>query len=420
MLKSFKIKNFKSILDLTVDFSFAEGKAPNRYKELETLPFLEVGENRVVPTISIYGANASGKTNIIKALVALKDILDENILKRYDPNKLNAKYNSTSFELNFCINKANYTYLLEYDYSQIVKESLIKNDNFIFDIKLSKTDFNALSTEFYDTKKLREIFIVECGDTNQRQIKPFLSIIAKNYSGLNKYINEVFEYIINNLRVYPVNQFPVAMGIDLLVNSGDANNTEEAFAKIVKILRKLDIDITKMTYEKHTIEEYVHSDVDDFTELAKINDNLIANKIYSYHKDISGNDIKFNFNEESEGTRTLTGLLGVFLSALATGSTVFIDELEQSLHPLLLIEVIKLFKDKRYNKNNAQLIFTAHNTDILDDDLMRVSEIAIVKKSLEKGTTINRVVDFEGVRNVLNFRKQYLEGAFSGIPHPYI
>ena len=97
-----------------------------------------------------------------------------------------------------------------------------------------------------------------------------------------------------------------------------------------------------------------------------------------------------------------------------------IDELEKSLHPLILTEIIRLFKDKRYNTNNAHLIFTAHNSDILDEDLLRVSEIAIVKKTLEKGTTLCRVAEFGGVRNVSNFRKQYLQGSFSGIPHPYI
>jgi AAA15 family ATPase/GTPase len=87
---------------------------------------------------------------------------------------------------------------------------------------------------------------------------------------------------------------------------------------------------------------------------------------------------------------------------------------------LLLVELVKLFKDKRYNKANAQLIFTAHNTNIMDDELLRKSEIGIITKTLAKGSVLQRVSDFEGVRNVTNFRKQYLQGTFSGIPFPYI
>ena len=79
-----------------------------------------------------------------------------------------------------------------------------------------------------------------------------------------------------------------------------------------------------------------------------------------------------------------------------------------------------MFKSKRYNKNNAQLVFTAHNTDILDDEILRVSEIAFTSKKIETGTVIRKASSFDGVRNTDNFRKRYLNGEFSSIPFPYI
>jgi hypothetical protein len=85
-----------------------------------------------------------------------------------------------------------------------------------------------------------------------------------------------------------------------------------------------------------------------------------------------------------------------------------------------LAEIVRMFKDKRYNTSNAQLIFTAHNTDIMEQDMMRISEIGFVNRTMKNGTTFSRVSDFKGIRNVTNFRKQYLEGIFSGIPYPYI
>ena len=94
MLSYFKIRNFKSILDVTVDFSYAEGKAPNNYEQLNTIPFLEVDKkNRFVPCMAFYGANASGKSNIIEALYVLKLIIKKGINRKYRPNKLNNKYN---------------------------------------------------------------------------------------------------------------------------------------------------------------------------------------------------------------------------------------------------------------------------------------------------------------------------------------
>jgi AAA15 family ATPase/GTPase len=83
-----------------------------------------------------------------------------------------------------------------------------------------------------------------------------------------------------------------------------------------------------------------------------------------------------------------------------------------------------MFKDKRYNIKGAQLVFTTHNTDILDDAVLRVSEVAITRKTIQTGTLIRRIVEFKDdgldVRNVTNFRKQYLKGFYSGVPHPAI
>ena len=113
-------------------------------------------------------------------------------------------------------------------------------------------------------------------------------------------------------------------------------------------------------------------------------------------------------------------MLGIVLTALKKGNILVIDELGNSLHPFLIAEIVRMFKDKRHNTANAQLIFTTHTTDIMEQDMMRVSEIGIVNRTLKKGAVFKRVSDFVGMRNVTNFRKQYLDGTFSGIPHAYI
>jgi AAA15 family ATPase/GTPase len=99
-----------------------------------------------------------------------------------------------------------------------------------------------------------------------------------------------------------------------------------------------------------------------------------------------------------------------------------VDELECSLHPLLMREIVLLFKRRSYNPKGAQLIFTTHNTDILDDSILRLSEIILVRKTLANGTLVRRLVEArnegEDIRNVTNFRKQYLAGFYSGVPHP--
>ncbi len=425
MISAFKIKNFKSILNLNLDFKFDEGKAPNGYRELDTVLFLEPKKNnRYIPCLSIYGANASGKTNIIKALDVFKTIIMSRIDNLYLPNKINTKYETTLFELSFFLKNKEYTYALEYNKDTIITEQLKENHNTVFEITLKNQNFVKISEKGYTEQRLKEILNVECCDTNKNQKITFLNRLATNYSGLNKTISTIYNTIKEDIEIYPINMFPLSFGMEKLADSQDYNAINASFEKITSLLRKLDIDIERMQLDRNItklVPPVKQLNLPSQPDNISLRDDILSvDYIYSYHKDIDGNDVKFKFTEESEGTQIIAGLLGIFLSALDRGATLVIDELERSLHPLLLTEVIRLFKDKRYNTNNAQLIFTAHNTDILDADLLRVSEIAVVKKNIKEGTVLTRVSAFEGIRNVTNFRKQYLNGAFSGIPHPYI
>lgn len=425
MLTRFRVKNFRSIVDIDLDFKYDEGKAPNSYDQLDTILFLEPkGKAKYIPCLSIYGANASGKTNIIKALDTLRYIVLNNIERIYQPNKLNSKSNFTTFELSFYILKKEYTFKLEYDVERVLSETLMENNKVLYHIDSDVKNFNKISGKGYSTERLEQIYYVECCNENKQQKVLFLNRIANNYTGLNKLITSVFNFIKKDIEIYPVNQFPFSFGMDKLASTQDDKAINSAFEKITALLKKLDIDIDRMQLERNI--QKVDGDMREFAlpvnadNVSFRNNELSIDFIYSYHKDVNGNEIKFKFQEESDGTKVVAGILGVFLAALNSGTTLVIDELERSLHPLLLVEIVRLFKDKRYNKNNAQLVFTSHNTDILEADLLRVSEIGIVRKTLNEGTVLRRISSFDGVRNTLNFRKQYLNGAFSGIPYPYI
>ncbi len=428
MIKSFTIQNFKSILDLTIDFTYNEGKAPNGYKEMETLPFLELGKVknkyiRMVPCMALYGANAAGKSNIIKALYAMKKVIDEGIVNAYKPNKLNKKYDYTVFIVEICIDKKIYKYKLKYNNYAILEEILSVDNNIVYLIKKELLDVENITTETYNTKKINEIYQVECCNTDKLQQKTFLNIMYKNYAGLNKYVNNFVKYMHNNLYVLMHTEFPVGLGVQIFGQSCNIDR-QRAFNEIVDILKKFDFDITNIKLEEELVAENIKDGLNKQNisgELFVRNNKLYTNKIHSYHKDIDNNEVEFDFRrEESLGTNTLAGILGPILMALHTGSVLCIDELERSIHPLVLREIIKMFKSKRYNKNNAQLIFTAHNTDILDDEILRVSEIAFTSKKIEKGTIIRKASSFKDVRNTDNFRKRYLNGEFSSIPFPYI
>ena len=402
MLLSFKVNNYRSILDLIVPLTYAEKKAPNGYRQMELLPFMEEGDARTIPCLAIYGANASGKSNIVKAFASLVRIIkDRYNPNNISPNKLHPHDDITSFKLEFLKAGRRFLYILEVNREEIVTEKLVENSEIVFSITNRTTSFTALATEVYPSKKLETIFSVECLDQQRQFTTPFITVVGKNYAGLNDSLTIAYGFITNNLEVYSDNNFPFSFGLDRLANTNTEVDTQKAFEDIVTILRKLDIDITRMEYKKDTL-------------------GKMATEINSYHEDVLGNEVQFNFNEESLGTQRVACLLGIVLTALRRGNIFVIDELGNSLHPYLFAEIVRMFKDRRYNTSNAQLIFTTHNTDIMEQDMMRVSEIGIVNRTLKRGTVFKRISDFEGVRNVTNFRKQYLDGTFSGIPHSYI
>ena len=424
MLSYFTIHNFKSILNLKLDLRFAEKKAPNGYREMETLPFLQGKENqRFVPTIALYGANASGKSNIIQAFSAFKDILTKGLKPQsFNPNKLHAEFTSTSFALEFYLEEIAYVYYLEYDQRKILSEILTVNGNMLYAITPKGQQFIPIASEVYTTTKLKEVFHVECLDDKENQNKSFLTVLGQGFTGLSEAVSSAFVYISKRMDVYSTIRPSFSSCLDRLSNSANQRKLEEAFDRIVSILKKLDIDIARMEHSRdNLIDKNYFSNFIPITIPPRSNMPYeYSDTIHSYHIDSQGNEIEFDFEEESEGTKRLSCLIGMLLFALEQGNVVIIDELALSLHPLLTSELVKLFKDKRYNTKSAQLVFTTHNTDILDNDLLRISEIGIINKTLKSGSTIKRVSDFKGVRNVTNFRKQYLHGTYTGIPFPYI
>ncbi|MDT4763192.1 ATP-binding protein [Sphaerochaeta sp. PS] len=420
MLSYFSIHNFKSILDLKLDVSYAEKKAPNRYQDMEMLPFLQAKEKvRLVPVIALYGANASGKSNIIHAFSTFKQIIAKGLTAQsFNPNRLHSNYPSTSFELEFYLDETAYVYFLEYDKQQIQRERLTVEGKTLYAIETQTQAFGTIATKVYTTDKLNEVYTVECLDEEKNQKKPFLTVLGQGFTGLSEHVSAAFSYISRNIDVYTTNRPSFSSCLDMLSASKDQIKLKEAFNKIVFILKKLDIDIARMEHIRET-------NLGPRLAFSTTNSSLgtctkQSDTIHSYHLDMQGNEIEFDFNEESEGTKRLSSLIAMFLFALEQGSVVIIDELALSLHPLLTSELVKLFKDKRYNTKNSQIIFTTHNTDILDNDLLRISEICIINKTLKSGSTMKRVSDFKGVRNVTNFRKQYLHGTYTGIPFPYI
>lgn len=429
MLCYFFVRNFRSIVELRLDLAYGEGKAPNGYRSEEVIPFVDGGRGeRLVPCLALFGANASGKTNILKALLALKRLVTDGVAlsETYEPNLLHPELVGTTLGAGFQIRGESFEYRVVHSATEIMEETLLKNGRPLCSIRGLKMELAThLVSAAYSRERLSEILRVECSDGDGRQTKPFLHRLGLGYRGLHPDFKGAFEFFNERLR-YCSNQaqVPLPASVEILASTLDCDR-KAALCEITEVVRRMDVDIAGIDI---VVREMTANEVAHGAGLVSVDQRTGAKHAFQIsviHSDASGNPAVLDFlKHESAGTQRLAGLVGLILYTLRTGGVLVVDELECSLHPLLMCEIVAMFKRRRHNPKGAQLIVTTHNTDILDDSILRLSEIGLVKKTPANGTMLRRLVDAknegEDIRNVTNFRKQYLAGFYSGIPHPAV
>lgn len=418
MLLHFSIRNFRSIDELTLDLSFAEGKAPNCYDMMRECVFCEPKrfELRLVSCLALYGANASGKSNILKALSVLKGIATGETAnaktatvhfdQAYFPNYFLAEGRTTLLSLEFVAENQLYRYAIEYDGQGIVREELFEKSRPVYRISNGCLEMECHPPKSTGKRKHFVEFFKSAYPDNTRQDMrldcTFLSKLAKEYRCPGRSIERVFAYF-QKLEIHFTNIFPF---IPVLKRLAEKGNTSTAFAESVRFLQKLDTGIVRMQLDRQRpAKDFCHADTP------------LEDRVLVIRSDGHGREIALDLvRDESEGTKVVAGLVGMSLLVLKTGGVLVVDGLDKSMHSLVFREIVRLFKDREYNRHNSQLVFTAHNTDLLDADTLRVSEVGIVDKNQDGGTIVHRISDYRDMRNVLNFRKQYLQGSFQGLP----
>ena len=421
MIATFSIHNFRSIADMTLELSFSEARAPSGYRTSPEWVFCEPkARHRIVPCLALYGANASGKTTILKALATFRKMAVGHWEKAPCQNRLAAGDRTTRFSLEFITGNTVYCYTLACDDQGLTREELSANASLLYSVREGRLVWDGQGHGSWK-KQLQEICAVECMDAG-RQYCTLLSRLARNCPGLNRHVRTACDYL-QGLEIHPANTFSSGAVLDQLARTRDG---EHVLDETVRVLRKLDIDIVRMRPapvhdapgRSGVPSTGMGEDADQGVHDTRCPGPL--DTLCTVHRDALGRDVCLRFSEESEGTKVLAGLTATCLSVLKKGGVLVVDELDKSLHPFVLIEIVRLFKDREYNKRNAQLLFTTNCTDLLDADLLRVSEIGIVGKTLRKGSTIRRISDYSGMRTGMDFRRHYLHGAFHGVPNPYI
>jgi len=422
MIINFNIKNFGSIKEQQT-LSFEAEKT----NHLEDFYISKIGKRRLLKIALIYGANASGKTTILKALDFLRELALNPAEKKteklnFQPFLFDKKTptENTILSIEFIKNKIKYFYEVEFCHKAIVKENLkFFNPN-------KATIFNRitdLETQFTEIKFGGKIKVDKTSLKTLEANTLWNNTVLGGFLKTNieiKELKEVTDWFKDYLHrlVYPKSRLDTFI-ISLI------NKDKIKKENVLKILRKADLNISNILIEEK--EEDIPDGLLEFLEKSteipdeKLKELKSKKKITAVELEfehfVDKNKYSLSFELESQGTKRYFGFAGL-LNLLLTNSAAFpIDELEASLHPDLYLHFLLSFLA---NSKESQIIATTHNREILNDkDIIRDDAIWITDNIKNAATELYSFADFDSsvIRDTTNRLNAYKSGKLGGIPN---
>jgi uncharacterized protein len=412
MLLEFTVENYRSIKE-PVTLSAVAQKAPKRKSSAKTkrgvksdaeicpgFP-VEGWDMELLPVMAIFGANASGKSNVVQSLDYLLMLMGgkEPWRNTYAPFGLEEKSrcNPTKFDLHIFKDGLTYHYHLEIFGKKIHEEALdcssskTKRTRQLFRRKWSHdlSDyiwkngelFAGPHTQLEESVSENELFINLINRLKVKITEPFTEFIRNYLTGLTFMPTESVNRIFANLMR--------AAGDD------DAEDVIAIKKNIVSLLQKFDVGISDLEFRKQS--------------------NTKDPGIYAIHETKDGEKISWRFEEESLGTQSLFSFGCSIIVILIEGGLVMFDEFGANIHPKITAYIIELFQNPKTNPKGAQLIFTSHDNTLQRNQLLRRDQIWFTEKRPDQSTDLYSLADFK-VRNDLAIDKAYLDGRFGAVP----
>ena len=410
MLVEFRVKNFRSLRDeqtlslvASTDKTLRDTHAVDT--GLKTVP-------HILKSAVIYGANASGKSNLIKALQYMRGVVIESATiaqpgQTYDrlrPFLLDesSANQATEFEVTFILNKVRYQYGFSMTSQRIVSEHLLVYKAFKpqrwferrFDAESGK-DTYEFGPSLKGAKTLWE------GATRPNAL--FMSTATQLNS---EALTPIFEWFAHQLVI--INELsPLSPKLSMQMLKQETQRNA-----ICDFLQAADISIADITHKAPSQTIYLdlaigkaemrHEEKEEF-------------QLRFTHETEKGKAV-FDLMDESSGTRNLLFLTGPIMDILNKGLTLVIDELETSLHTQLVQALVRLFHQPDANTGGAQIIFTTHDTSLLDAyGLFRRDQIWFVEKQADQSSTLYPLLDFSPRKNEA-LERGYLQGRYGALP----
>lgn len=405
-----------------------EATSDSELREINTFTINEKlmpkGENEVLKSAVIFGSNASGKSNVLKILTYMRNVISSSgaqfpVVQANEPFAFleNAANEESLFEVEIIQNDTFYRYGFTILQGSINSEWLDRRTE-------------RLTSVFKRNSKNIEITGLNKQAAGLINISPktlFLSVANNFHLDIAPYISDVLDWFKNLLIVFSNN----ANSLDIYtVNNGKYR--EEA----LKILSLADIGISDIKVIKDKV-----ANMNDITDVLRFNTQIQVNptlvgqlkqeatelynidlqtqfEVYDENHEVKGHrDVMLFKNRgfNSEGTERLLLYMGWILAALDNGYVLLIDEIDSKLHFLVTDYIIKLFNSIDSNPKNAQLICTAHNIMLMDEDLRR-DQIYFTSKNAYGISTLSSLSDYKNVRKSDLFSKKYLAGFYTKLP----
>ncbi|MHB9026964.1 MAG: AAA family ATPase [Armatimonadota bacterium] len=395
MLIEFSVGNYKSFKETVTLSMVAANRLASRDRALDENTVIPIDDElSLLTSAAVYGANASGKSNLGDAFRFMQDFIinsskDTQVGERIavEPFALDPETHTqpTHFEIVFIIagnpliaNKQ-YRYGFEVDAKRVVREWLYhvpkRKEVMLFERDGQKF---TLSPTFAEGEKL---------EAKTRENALFLSVVAQFNGQIAADITKWFvdSHFISGLDNVP----PMRWTVAVLLHS---NRFQE---EVLKFVHSLDFGIEGIQVEESNI--------------------ITLHRSYNAAGDPSSL-VSFDLeSQESEGTKKIIALAGEIILSLRLGDTFIIDEFDARFHPLLTQEIVRLFNNKETNPKHAQLIFMTHDTNLLDRELLRRDQIWFVEKDRFGASHLYSLAELRA-RNDTSYEKNYIQGRYGAIP----
>lgn len=410
MLAEFRVSNYRSFKDEQVLSLIAvsdESMGKNS---------VQMGNHRILKTAVVYGANASGKSNLIRAMACMKDIVENSDGYKpgekipvtpflFDEKTINEP---STFEITFFIDGVRHQYGFSATADKICREWLLAwpkgREQRWFERDLSEPEpyFGPLlkgqNKSIWSKVTENSLFLTVAPQWNHEQL------------------SKVYKWIIDQFRELPSKSKSTEITDSVLYDAKESNDSESLFSHLIDIVIKADFGIDDFDIDQ------INSDNVNFPKnIPEDRKNKILKSLAEhpwYRKSFShcGGKYFLNFEEESEGTQRFYSFLGPLLESTVFGYTIFKDELEVNLHPLLTRTLLSSFSDYEDSDTCAQLIFTTHDTTLLDPDLFGRDQVWFTEKGKDGATQLYSLADYKDVRKGEPMQKRYLAGRYGAIP----